>query len=463
MEPLLPELAGLARSFRRAYGLAPLRVQALALTALFLSGLSQLSGCGDSTTIPAPQPPLSVLVGVEQNQVIWNVDRPTRGAVRYGFVSGQYERIAYPATTTGADKAFGTDHAVPLISAQPGVPIYIQRTDLTEDGALYAAAEETVTFASMPDPAALLTMTSLDVQFGDAHVLQLPSEGKTVVIDAGNPYVSHRDQSAPEHVKQWLDARAITRIDVALATHLHVDHYGGFVWGADAAENGLLEIFTVAQFLDVTAVSGNTTEHAALVALLQEEQIPRQVIADGMSDATDPVALGWDPLVRVWVLNAGRQAEWQDIGYSGTRINNDSIVLKISYGEVDIVTGGDCEVEGEGRILDHYADRLNGVEFFKAHHHGRYDANTQAFLTTMTPRISLIPVAFVAYNEGPTQGAEDTAQTLGRLQSLGIDVYRFDAAEPLGRVNDNRTFWHTTFLTDGASYEVHIEPSLWGR
>jgi competence protein ComEC len=439
------------------------RIRTLALTALLLGGLAWLAGCGESTTIPPPQPPQSILIGTEQNKVLWNVDRPTRGAVRYGFVSGQYDRIAYPAADASADKAFGTDHVVPLISALPDVPIYIQRTDLTEDGALYAAAEETVTFAGVPDPAALLTMTSLDVQFGDAHVLRLPSEGKTVVIDAGNPYVSRRDQSAPAHVKQWLDDRGISHIDVALATHMHVDHYGGFVWGADAAENGLLEIYTVDAFLDVADVSGNTTEHAALGALLQEEQIPRYVITDGMSDATDPDALRWDPLVAVQVLNAGRQPEWQDISHSGTRINNDSIVLKISYGEVDIVTGGDCEVEGEGRILTLYADRLAGVELFKAHHHGRYDANTPAFLAAMAPRVSFFPVAFVAYNEGPSQGAEDSAQTLGRLAALNVDVYRFDSAEPLGRVNDNRTFWHTTFVTDGTSYEVHIEPSLWGN
>ena len=209
-------------------------------------------------------------------------------------------------------------------------------------------------------------------------------------------------------------------------------------------------------------VSGNSNSHASLVDLLDDEGIPRHIISDGMSDVTDPDFLGWDSAVRVLVLNAGAQPEWANISYAGTRINNDSIVLKISYGEVDIVTGGDCEVEGEGRILDLYPEQLPGVELLKSHHHGRADANSVAFLESVAPRVSFIPVAFVAYNEGPDQGAEDTAQTLARLALVQSDVFRFDAAEPLGRPNDNRTFWHTTFATDGISYEVRITPSLWG-
>jgi beta-lactamase superfamily II metal-dependent hydrolase len=399
---------------------------------------------------------------VEQNKVIWSVDQPTRGAVRYGFVSGEYDRIAYPLPADNADKVYSNGHEVPLLSAVVGVPIFIQRTDLTEAGQLFAAAEETVVFDAVPAEMALLTMTSIDVQFGDAHVIQLPSENKIVMIDAGNPYVSRRGQTAPQHVRRWLDDRAVSRIDVAMVSHMHADHYGGFVWGADAADNGILELYEVGFFLDVPEVSGNNDRHTDLLALLTTQNIPRYIITPGMTDQANPDILGWDPAVGVLVLNGGSQAEWANISHTGTRINNDSIVLKFSYGEVDIITGGDCEVEGESRILDHFAPQLDKVELFKAHHHGRYDANSWEFLTVIVPRISFIPVAFAAYYEGPDQGAEDTAQTLARLAAVGADVFRFDAAEPLARPNDNRTFWHTTFVTDGVSYEVHIVPSIWG-
>ena len=74
----------------------------------------------------------------------------------------------------------------------------------------------------------------------------------------------------------------------------------------------------------------------------------------------------------------------------------------------------------------------------------------------------IIVLAFVAYSGGPADGLASTEEVLERLADVGSDVFRFDAAEPLGRVNDNRTFWHTTFVTDGTSYEVRIEPSVWG-
>jgi len=93
-----------------------------------------------------------------------------------------------------------------------------------------------------------------------------------------------------------------------------------------------------------------------LLAELPARGIPRLVIAPGMTSDANPQELDWDPLVDVTVLNAGAQPEWD-----GGDLNNDSVVLKITYGEVDLVTGGDCLVAGEARILSLFAPALAGV------------------------------------------------------------------------------------------------------
>jgi len=427
---------------------------------LVLLWAAVLGGCGETTTIPPPAPPTSHFQGIDGNRVLWRSSEATRGTVRYGSVSGEYDFLAYQQVATG--DGYDRQHAVPLLSVSVGVPVYIQRVDRTRSGELFAAAEETVVFASLPREAGRLRMTSVDVQFGDAHVLQLPTDSKVVVIDAGNPYESRTGEDAPVHFRSWLDRQGITRLDVAVVTHIHVDHYGGFLWGANGAGDGLLEIFPVDLFLDVAEVSGNQERHVDLQNLLDDLQIPRPVIEPGMTETSHPELLGWDPAVAVTVLNAGSQEEWQDISYEGTRLNNDSVVLKISYGQVDIVTGGDCEVEGEARILALYPQALAGVEYYKVHHHGRYDASSVEWVTTLTPWVALVPVAFAAYDEGPDGGASATAQTLQRLADVGADVFRFDSAEPLGYPENHYTFWHTTFVTDGQSYEIQVEPSVWG-
>jgi competence protein ComEC len=444
----MPAIAGaFSRSGRRRRGLA--WVGALLL-------LAALCGCGETSTSPLLPPVESELLGVDGRQVLWTTSVATRSAVRYGFVSGEYDRIAYPEASGGEDRVYVRDHSVPLLSAVAGAPIYIRRTDMTDKGRFYVAAEETVVFAALPAAAPLLKFATLDVQFGDSHVLMLPSEGKIVMIDAGNPYVQKSGQKAPAHVNQWLEDVAVTRIDCAFATHTHADHYGGFEQGANDANDGILDLYEIGMWLDVPAVSGNQSAHDRVIAKVAAKGIQRYVIAPGMTDATDPDALGWDPLVDVTVLNAGSQPQY------GGNINDDSICLKITYDDVDILTGGDCEAQAEAWMLTHFPQVLHDMEYFKAFHHGRNDENTRNFLEVIAPRVTVIPIAVSAYDEGPAGGLAATQDTINRLKGIGSDVFRFDDAAPIGYPNDNQTFWHTTFVTDGASYEIRIEPSIWG-
>lgn len=424
---------------------------------LLLAALALLTGgCGDSATTPETVSVVARFTGLSGRQVAWSTNIPTRGAVRYGFVSGQYDHFAWPTAAGGADKAYSQSHAVPLLDDITGRTVYVQYVDITPEGFFAASAETALTFAAAPAMASLLRFTSIDVQFGDAHVLRLPTAGRVVAIDGGNPYVNLNGETAPQHVMRWLDDRAITRLDVALATHMHGDHVGGLLRDG-AGGPGLLDHCQIGLYLDVPAVTGNAYNQADVNEILAARDIVKRVIAPGMTSATEPDALDWDPSVEVTVLNAGAQPEW-----ARGDLNNDSVVLKLSYGSVDIITGGDCLVLGETRILTNFPDALAGVEYFKSSHHGRSNANSLAYLLAIAPRVCMIPVAFIAYNEGPAQGAKDTAQTLERLVNLRAEVFRFDEAAPLARPQDNQTFWHTTFTTDGASYEVRIEPSVWG-
>jgi beta-lactamase superfamily II metal-dependent hydrolase len=417
-----------------------------------------LGGCGKTTTEPQETTPQfrSVLDSLGGRTVYWHTDQPTRGAVRYGFVRGEYDHLAYPVARGDADKAYTLTHAVSLLAPDDSVTVYFRRTDRLADGPLYAAAEESSLVVAAAPLGPTLSYTTIDVQFGDAHVLRLPTTGAVVAIDGGDPGVRLYGETAPEHVMRWIDDHGITRLDVVLATHMHADHVGGLLRDGDGGD-GLLERYPVGLYVDVPAVTGNAYNLNDVHAILTAKGIPDRIVTPGLTSATAPDALGWDPNVDVMVLNAGTQPEWAD-----GDINNDSVVLKINYGDVAFITGGDCLELGESRILTHYASALAGVEYYKAQHHGRYNANSLAYLQAIAPRVSVIPIAFAAYEEGPAGGLAATTQTISRLTNLGADIFRFDSAEPLERPEDDVTFWHTTFVTDGASFEIRIEPSVWG-
>ena len=419
---------------------------------LLLAGLiAAAAGCGEASPT-APTPLRSEFLGVAGRAVQWRTDRPTRGSVRYGLVSGRYDRVAYP--DAGEDTAYACSHAVRLLGASAGNPVFLRRLDRARGGDLAVAAEETVLLADPPDTPPLLRFTSVDVHFGDALVLRAPG-GAVVLVDAGDPWLAVAGESAPEHLARWLRDHGVQRLAAAAATHAHADHLGGFVRAGADGGDGLLARLAVDRFLDLPAHSERKALYAELRALLFQLGVPRLEVAPGMTDASDPERLAWDPALRVKVLNAGARPEWDDL-------NDDSLVLRISYGVIDIVAAGDAETPAEGLILSAFGADLPGTECLKVGHHGRADASGNEFLQALRPRVALIPVAFVAYAEGPARGAEDTRQTLDRLAEIGADVYRFDAAPAAAAAQDNRTFWHTTFVTDGLGYEVRLEPSLWG-
>ncbi len=283
------------------------RLVVSALTAGLLGAvLFFATGCGEKSTVQ-PSPLTSTLTGVEGNLVQWSVAQPTRGSVRYGFASGQYDRIAYPTVSGGGNKAYRKVHEVPLLSASAGATIYIQRVDVKSDGGMFAAAEETVLVESLAARPPLLQFTAIDVQFGDAHVMRLPTADKSVIIDGGNPSEGRGGQSAPAHVLSWLRDHGITHLDVALVSHLHTDHFGGLVRGVEG-NDGILDLLPLDLYVDTEPTAGSSyhsSSQAEIQALMDRKGTPRPVIHDGETSKTHPEALGWDPLVTVKVLNAG--------------------------------------------------------------------------------------------------------------------------------------------------------------
>ena len=73
----------------------------------------------------------------------------------------------------------------------------------------------------------------LDVGRADCGVLLLdtPEGPRTVVVDGGGKYHEGR-----RPLLEFLDRHGITAVDLLILTHLHQDHFGGFVHLADRVE-----------------------------------------------------------------------------------------------------------------------------------------------------------------------------------------------------------------------------------
>ncbi len=110
--------------------------------------------------------------------------------------------------------------------------------------------------------------------------------------------------------------------------------------------------------------------------------------------------------------------------------NNDSMVLRVSYGNTSVLLEGDAEKAVERRIsVLHplHADLL------KVGHHGSATSTTPEMLAATKPMFAVISVGY------HTSFGLPKADVLARLQGAGVRVYRTDLEGAVTFYLDGRT------------------------
>jgi len=384
--------------------------------------------------------PEVLTVQPQGNAVEFTVSEPTLGTVRYGFAPGAYDAVAYPASGQRRDKFFRTEHRVPLLSAAEGDTLYYQILVETEDGRKGSTPEAMFVVGPLPASPPLLTWTMINVGWGDSHLLTMPDTGARILIDAGE----RRDWP---NVRRFLDNHGIDRLDYVIATHIHADHIGGMI-GEDGT-SGVLGTYDIGMFLDSPSKSAGRFAYEQLLDIVHSRSIAIDTVWAGDTDATRSV-LEWDPAVRVEVLHSGHLAGSSDL-------NNDSIVMRLSYGDVDLLTGGDAEEPVETEMVADHGASLDS-EVLKVHHHGldtnASPASSLPFLNAVNPRAGMIPLAAYEFSDADPYGG-----VARKLRDLHADVYASDRAGVLDRLPNGSRGYDVTVATDGRSYELRVVDS----
>ncbi|MBI4494149.1 MAG: MBL fold metallo-hydrolase [Chloroflexi bacterium] len=243
-----------------------------------------------------------------------------------------------------------------------------------------------------------LALAVLDVGQGDAIVVRAPS-GRTMLVDAGN---SSRD--AREVILPYLERQGIERLDVVVLTHPDQDHLGGLP--------DVLQRVPVGRFLDSGQASTNRAYQRTLEVAL-EKHIPSE-------RARFPrTTVDLSPEVAVQVL--GPQEPLLSQGDSAE--NNNSIVLRVRYGDTAALLTGDLEREGEARLLATGQELRSQV--LKVGHHGSSTSSSPAFLDAVRPEVALISAG-----AGNRYG-HPHKETLASLERRRIAIYRTDQQSTL--------------------------------
>lgn len=248
-------------------------------------------------------------------------------------------------------------------------------------------------------PRGVLRVNVLDVGQGDAILIDLP-HGGAMLVDAGGFVGSPVDPGA-RVIRPLLRARRRERLDVVVLSHPHPDHFGGLPSALDGVEVG--ELWDTGQ----GEAEGAGPVYAGLLASLRRRGVPIR----------RPASLCGAPQVisgaTIEVLAPCPDAH-PDRG-----ANDNSFVLRVSYGARSALLVGDAEHEAEAALVERHGAALR-ADLLKVGHHGSRTSTGAAFLAAVSPSIAAVSCGV------RNRFGHPSPEVLSRLSARGVAIARTD-------------------------------------
>ena len=234
-----------------------------------------------------------------------------------------------------------------------------------------------------------LRVDFLDVGQGDAALVTMP-DGTTLLIDGGGrpSFAGAADATrriGETVVSEYLWWRGLSEVDYVVATHADADHIDGL--------NDVLRNFSVKSAL-VGRTPADDPEFAKFSQTLAETHTHLETIHAGDVIRFDEVEMSV-----LWPPPNGNGSD-----------NNDSVVLRIKFGEHSILLTGDIEKATERELL---ASQQLKADLVKVPHHGSKTSSTEAFVLATKPAFAIISVGRTSMFGHPHKEVFDRWQANG--------------------------------------------------
>jgi len=275
---------------------------------------------------------------------------------------------------------------------------------------LIVAILASVGAATMPDDE--LRVSFLNVGQGDAILIQ---KGNQQVLVDGGPSPQAITLELGDRMPFW-----DRTIELVVSTHPHSDHLAGL------AE--VLQRYQVEQVLYPDS-DYESPLYDEWLGLIEEKDIECTIAQAGQQiDLGDGVT--------VKVLHPGTSR----LTGTGSDINNNSVVLRLSMGRASFLLAADIMEEAEFELISQRAD-LSGT-VLKVGHSGSVTSTTPEFLAVANPRVAVISVG----EDNPF--GHPSGEVIQRLEAkLGAEnIFRTDKQGTIEFTTDGERLWVKTKL-----------------
>ncbi|HSW35265.1 MAG TPA: DNA internalization-related competence protein ComEC/Rec2 [Candidatus Limnocylindrales bacterium] len=256
-------------------------------------------------------------------------------------------------------------------------------------------------------------VTFLDVGQGAAAIIETCC-GSVIMADAGGqlPFRGEPGEIGERVLLPFLRSQGMRHLDLVVITHPHEDHFGGFV--------PLIEAITIDSIL-ISPFPGDSLIYEELLHRAGEKGITIKEVWAG----------------QVWFCCSGLALEIlypseRLLRGTGSDINNNSIVFRLSYGDVRMLFTGDIEnpafLDLQRQNVDLRADLL------QIPHHGGFMEGMPYFLEEVQPVLAVIQV-------GPNTFGHPHPFIIDSLEEADVDFYRTDTNGAIIVETDGSEIW----------------------
>jgi len=270
----------------------------------------------------------------------------------------------------------------------------------------------------------IFKVSYIDVSQADSILIQQGSS--SMLIDVGN-------NADSEIVKSYMSNQGITKLDFLVRTHPHKDHIGKLDYVINSFQTGKIYMPKRTTTTKTFKNADNTIKSKGLKVTAPK---PGQSFKLGKATCT--------------VLTPSGS------GYED--VNNESIVIKVTFGNNSFLFSGDAKDVSGNEMLSKGYDLKTGV--LKVGQHGSYSSITQGFSNKVSPKYAVVSVGTHKENKDrlkvKNSSVYRTEESGTVIATSNGNIITFNSVTSPNTVNYNIIFKNDVFVGDSITLRMAL-------